>query len=1414
MSARAAWLCLALLTTPARAAAPEKVRLADDFAANTLGHYRIDGEVSWRKGEVTLKERSLLLRPVQQIGPVAEVRAAVRLPAGKEDVDLFFVFKGQRQTAEFVLRRAEGKVVLVNRGKPEEMVELTAAEGTREWVVRGEWQYGLLRARAWPTAGKEPKAWQTIRLAHEDFDDLAGVAVMAEKGSGAAVTRLEIAGEAGTRKPDEAKWQKFEEGVKRWGAAKALYARGQWRDAAARCREAVDLATEGVGADFCFTILFRQDLVVMRSNLGEHKAARALAEKVLADATRVFGADHPQAGRAHNNLALVLFALHEDPGALEHWQAALAVHERARGGEHAEVALALDNLGALARRQGKYAEAKKYHERALPIFRKANGPEHIDTLMCVEHLAVALMELNELEAAEKLLREALAAYRKSVPEGHPATGVCVASLGICLQRRGKAAEARPLLEQGAEHCRKYLGPRNPLTLQVLNNLGVALNALGDLAAARPVLEAALAVRREVLPADSPEIADSLYNLAHMLREMGRLGTAAEHYREALTINRKARPEHLHTALNLRELGHTLMVADDIRGARHCYEEALPLFEKHFGPGGAATAELRYILGAVLAEDGDLAAARRHLERALADIVKAFGEDTRETANALAGLGGALLRAGDAPLAAELLERSVAIYRKRVGPDAPQTIATLITLGTARLQWGQRDKALACWEETRALLDKRPARPGDEKLPPRMRPAALRCNLLNILGYYWTTEHEPKKATPLYEESLALARKLHGPESRQTILRENNLALARFDTGEAGGTPKEFEAVLSRAIKVYGAEHPFTTGVRGNLARALERAGEKEAGWREQVLATRASVEDLRRLALAGSRRDHALLGIFPRVEFDVLMGLAGRRGALSAEQRDEVFALGLDVKAFGAQVETDRQEALALGDDRAAREAFARLRAVRQRLADTILQGAGPVPTDKHEATVFALQKLELSLERDLADRVAGFGTARAARRAGPAEIANRLPPGAALVEVFKYAARDITVPQAERPRTATWAYVALLLWRDKEDRAQTAFVFLGPAPPIEAAVAAWRAAAQKGGRDAKADDALRRLAWEPIAKALPEKTDRLFLAPDGQLAVLPFEAIRLAGDSFLVERYQVSYVSCGRDLMPRAAVPGKPGPALLLADPDYDASAGRSEGLLPSPAPSHPGGALNLRFARLPGFAREADAVAKLLRDGKHEVKSLRLGEATEEALAAAARPRLLYLVTHGFFLPDRAGALPAPLGRGLGLVELDPGEPGRPTLANDPWLRSGLALAGANRWQERGREGASDGLLTALEVENLDLWGTELVVLSACETGLGEVHVGEGALGLRRSFQKAGARTVVASLWKVPDKETERLMTRFLELWLSGKPKAEALRQAQREQIAELRRSDDPKRKGAPPLYWAGFICHGQPE
>jgi CHAT domain-containing protein len=187
----------------------------------------------------------------------------------------------------------------------------------------------------------------------------------------------------------------------------------------------------------------------------------------------------------------------------------------------------------------------------------------------------------------------------------------------------------------------------------------------------------------------------------------------------------------------------------------------------------------------------------------------------------------------------------------------------------------------------------------------------------------------------------------------------------------------------------------------------------------------------------------------------------------------------------------------------------------------------------------------------------------------------------------------------------------------------------------------------------------------------------------------------------------------------------------------------------------------------------------------------------ALEASLKNLASPKIVHIATHGFFLPDQERDKSGPD---------DGNQWGRLSHGfENPLLRSGLALAGINTWITHGDmlPTAEDGVLTAEDVVSLDLRNTELVVLSACETGLGEVQVGEGVFGLRRAFILAGAKTLVMSLWKVPDQQTQDLMIDFYHRILAGEPRAEALRQAQ---LAM-------KQKYPEPLYWGAFICQGDP-
>lgn len=265
------------------------------------------------------------------------------------------------------------------------------------------------------------------------------------------------------------------------------------------------------------------------------------------------------------------------------------------------------------------------------------------------------------------------------------------------------------------------------------------------------------------------------------------------------------------------------------------------------------------------------------------------------------------------------------------------------------------------------------------------------------------------------------------------------------------------------------------------------------------------------------------------------------------------------------------------------------------------------------------------------------------------------------------------------------------------------------------------------------------------------------------------------------------TYLTTGRDLL-RLQTTTTPGTAaLVVANPDF--------GAIP-PGPTEAGPLAQLVFSPLPATAEEAAKLHMLL----PQATVLTQAQATKQALQAHAAPRILHIATHGFFLDDVPLPPPTAPGRGLPIVDAPRPEVPPGTRIENPLLRSGLALAGANA----RRSGADNGILTALEVAGLNLAGTQLVVLSACDTGVGEVKNGEGVYGLRRALVLAGSATQVMSLWPVSDDETRDLMIGYYQGLQAGQGRAEALR---RVQLAMLARPDQQH-----PYFWASFIQSGE--
>jgi CHAT domain-containing protein len=411
------------------------------------------------------------------------------------------------------------------------------------------------------------------------------------------------------------------------------------------------------------------------------------------------------------------------------------------------------------------------------------------------------------------------------------------------------------------------------------------------------------------------------------------------------------------------------------------------------------------------------------------------------------------------------------------------------------------------------------------------------------------------------------------------------------------------------------------------------------------------------------------------------------------------------------------------------------------------------------------------------------------------------IPENAALIEFAVYRPFDPKAP--DNPRAyGVPRYVVYVVRGQKEVQWKD----LGDASLVDEAIARWRQAL----RDPQRKDVkqLARVLDEKIMqpiRAFVGDAAHLLLSPDGELNLVPFQALVDEQGRYALERYSISYLSTGRDLLRMQVARESRSAPLLVADPLFGepegapvAKAGRADGTPATFTATRRSVTMGedlstVYFAPLAGTALEANTIKSLFPDAK----VLTGQQATKTELKRVEAPRLLHIATHGFFLLNATGsATQEPFKTGVSGTRTINAS----TKVENPLLRSGLALAGANL----NKGGGDDGILTALEASNLNLWGTKLVTLSACDTGIGEVKNGEGVYGLRRAFFLAGTESLVMSLWPVSDFVTRGLMTDFYTSLKSGLGRGEALRQAQ---LAML------KRKGRQhPFYWASFIQSGE--
>jgi tetratricopeptide (TPR) repeat protein len=930
-----------------------------------------------------------------------------------------------------------------------------------------------------------------------------------------------------------------------------------------------------------------------------------------------------------------------------------------------------------------------------------------------------------------------------------------------LSQAGRFNEAVPIAQKAVELSEKAFGPNDPDTATVINNLAALYYSANDYAKAEPLYQRALKIDEKVLGPNHPDTASDLNNLGALYHSMGDYAKAKPLYERALEIREKRLgSDHPSTATSLNNLAELYRSMGNYAKADPLYEQALKIEEKVLGPDHSETATTLANLAGLRVSMGNYAKAEPLYQRALKMREKALGPNHPDTAEALNNLGELYRSMGDYAKAEPLYQRALKIDEKVLGPDQPSTATDLNNLALLYASMGDYAKAEPLY--LRALNI-------NEKVLGPYHPST--ATALNNLAELYRSIGDYVKAKPLYESALKIREKALGPDHRDTATAFNNLGALYRSMGDYA----KAEPLYQRALKIYekalGPDHLDTAEAFNNLAVLKIDLGEANDAI---PLATRARQAEEKYLSNILSFTSEQQRLTFqettrPYTVFATL-GSAAELAQTVLRQKGVVLDSLLE----------DRLVAEASSDPKQ-REIIAQLRAKKQRLMQLVLE----VPKDLSEATQKqrAAEKEKLSteveqLEAGLARQVAGLGKARRALSVSVTQVQSVLPKQAVLIELLRYS------HYLEKGKFET-RYGAVVLSASGEPK----WVPLGAAAEIEKDIELY----QKSVR-AKTDEgtlgivlkALEERVWAPIEKALSTEIKTIIISPDGELSFVSFATLVGPDDKFLAEKYFISYVASGRDLL-RENKPSSNPTTVVFANPDFGSQAITQATASSSPVALR---ALEMRdlesmwLPALPGTADEAAALEK--RAGK-AVKVFLGPDATEAELRRVSSPRVLHLATHGFFLPE------VELGKQTNPLQ-QPSEIPKTKLEN-PMHRSGLALAGAQRTLKAWGRGEvppteNDGIVTAEEVGGLKLNGTWLVVLSACETGSGEARAGEGVIGLRRGFIQAGEQNLLMTLWPISDRITVEIMLDFYEAADKTYNAPEALAEVQRTWLVKLRK------------------------
>ncbi len=1065
--------------------------------------------------------------------------------------------------------------------------------------------------------------------------------------------------------------------------------------------------------------------------------------------TRAFS----QNWQEYNRQTITLFNQGDYQQAAIYGEKALKLAEKSLGKDDFNYGTLLNNLANIYERMGQYDKAIYFATEALDNAEKNLGKDHPDYGMLLNNLAELYRVMGHYAEALPLYLEALENTEKAWGKSHPDYGICLNNLAILYKSMGEYERALPLALEALENVEKALGKDNFKNSFILNNLAGIYVSLGHYNKALPLYLEAVEITEKFFGKDRSYYGVSLNNLAGLYKTMGQYDKALTLYVKALEITEQTLgKDHYAYGTRLNNLARLYKIMGH-------YDIALPL-----------------------------------LVEALENTEQALGKDHYHYGNRLNNLAQLYQRMGQYDKALSLFVEALEYTEKALAKDHTSYGKSLNNLASMYRSLGQHDKALSLYLEALENIEK------------TLGKDHFYYGILidNQAGIYESMGHY-KKALTLYLKAIENTEKALGKDHFEYGSRLNNLAGLYQRMGQYDKALPIYLEALGNIQKSLGEEH-LTYGIcLGNLALLYEINDQYDNALSHHLEALENIYLQLEQAFSFMSESEKEQFVNTVNFNFKGYQSFFTRYSTEKPEVAGHAFDVELATKGMILHSGIQVRETIMNSGDSSAIAIYEEWLMLRNILARQYSMPLANRRSDLHEVESKS-ERLEAELSRLSSD----FREATALFDTRWQDIQSALEPGEIAIEFASFDYRS------NQGWTDSTLYIAIVLGKDDlhpqlvplfEQRQLDEILDREKSSDEGFVTNLYRGFERLTGPEPSAGygKQLYELIWEPLEEYVPEGST-VYFSPSGSLHQIAFAAIPVGEDTLLMDRYQLRQLSTTAMLTREVNATNITATGIaLFGGINYDSD---EEELLAAVADvnAHRGFSRSIpddidrgneNWTYLPGTLREVEQIVTLTADYGLNTQLFSGVEALEEqikALAGPESPYVLHIATHGFFFPD-------PIREQRESLHLM-GEDLHVFRASDnPLQRSGLLFAGANRaWSgEAVPDGFDDGILTAYEVSNLYFGNTRLVILSACETGLGDINGSEGVFGLQRAFKQAGAEYLLMSLWKVPDNATAEFMVYFYEKWLSGETIPDAFKATQ-----EYMKQQYPN----DPYSWAAFV------